>query len=227
MAKGAAARLDEGRSFLERVVLSDEAVVDATDEITGRLLESARDLFRRVGVQRATMEDVARAAGYSRVTVYRRFASKDALVEQVIAWEFRRYLSRFLEDIRQARTVEDRVVTGFVISLRAMRENSLIGGLLSAEPGSVLAAMVGEQGRTLATERAFLAGQLRREQQAGNVAPDLDVELVAEMMVRVSTSFLVTPSEIVDLDDEDQLARIARWFLVPMLTAPTVARATG
>jgi AcrR family transcriptional regulator len=215
---------DEGRSFLERVVLSDGARVDDSDEITGRLLESARDLFRRVGVQRATMEDVARAAGYSRVTVYRRFASKDALVEQVIAWEFRSYLGRFLDDIKQARTVEDRVVTGFVTSLRAMRENSLIGGLLSAESGSVLASMVGEHGRTLATVRAFLAGQLRREQQAGNVARDLDVELVAEMMVRVSTSFLVTPSEIVDLDDEDQLARIARWFLVPMLTAPAVVR---
>lgn len=220
MGQGAATPLDdEATSFFERVVASD-AAVDETEEITARLLEAARDVFTRVGVQRATMEEVARAAGYARVTVYRRFATKEALVEQVVRWEFRRYFNRFLDDIRQARTVEDRVVIGFVSSLKAMRGNSLVGGLLSAESGSVVASMVGEQGRTLATVRAFLAGQLRREQAAGNLAADLDVELVAEMMVRVSTSFLVTPSEIVDLDDEAQLADIARWFLVPMLKAP-------
>ncbi len=38
------------------------------------------------------------------------------------------------------------------------------------------------------------------------------------MMVRVSTSFLVTPSLIVDLDDDDQVGALARQFLVPMLT---------
>lgn len=62
-----------------------------------------------------------------------------------------------------------------------------------------------------------VAGQLRREQDAGNVAPSVNVDIVAELMVRVCSSFLVIPSHIVDLDDEDQLGDVARQFLVPML----------
>jgi hypothetical protein len=109
------------------------------------------------------------------------------------------------------------VVVGFVSSLRAIRGNSLIGGLLAAEPDLLVPSLVGDEGRTLGTVREFIAGQLRREQAAGTIATDLDVDLVAEMMVRISTSFLVTPSGVVDLDDDEQVAVIARRFLVPMI----------
>jgi hypothetical protein len=51
------------------------------------------------------------------------------------------------------------------------------------------------------------------------VPGDLDTDLVAELMVRVSASFLAIPSEVVDLDDDAQLAAVARRFLVPMLRA--------
>ena len=67
--------------------------------------------------------------------------------------------------------------------------------------------------------REFVAGQLRREQDAGNVAGDVNVDVVAELMVRVRSSFLVIPSHIIDLDDEEQLRDVARQFLVPMLGA--------
>ena len=44
-----------------------------------------------------------------------------------------------------------------------------------------------------------------------------DVDLVAEMMVRISASFLTVPSRVVDITDDAQLAAVARQFLVPML----------
>jgi hypothetical protein len=108
-------------------------------------------------------------------------------------------------------------VVGFVSSLRAVRSNPLIGSILAAEPDVLVPSMIADGGRTVATVRRFLAGQLRREQEAGNLAGDLDVDLVAELMVRISASFLAIPSETVDLDDDDQVAAVARQFLVPML----------
>lgn len=191
--------------------------VDDAEEFSTRILDAAGDLFARLGIQRVTMEQVARAAGVARVTIYRRFATRDDLVEQVVRREFRRYFDQFLRDIKQAETVEDRVVVGFVSSLSALRGNSLIGGLLAAEPDLLVPSLIGDQGRTLGTVREFIAGQLRREQAAGTVAADLEVDLVAEMMVRISTSFLVTPEGVVDLEDQSQVAEIARRFLVPML----------
>ncbi len=204
-------------SLLRRALTDASAPVDDLDGTSVRVLDAAFDQLCRVGIQRTTMEDVARRAGVSRITVYRRFTTKDALVEQVVRREFRRYFDQFQNDIKEARSVADRVVLGFVSSLRAIRGNPLIGGLMAAEPGALVVSMVGDDGRTMATVREFVAGQLRTEQRAGTVAGDLDVELAAELMVRISASFLITPSQLVDLDDEAQLADLARRFLVPLL----------
>jgi AcrR family transcriptional regulator len=204
-------------SVLERAYTDAIERVDDTDDTRARILDAAYEQFSRMGIQRSTMEDVARRAGVSRITVYRRFATKDALVEHVVRREFRRYFDQFLVDIEQARTVAERVVLGFVSSLRAIRRNPLIGGLIATEPDLLVASMIGDGGQTLATVRQFVAGQLRREQHAGAVSTDLDTDLAAELIVRVSASFLVIPSHVVDVDDDEQLAAVARRFLVPML----------
>ncbi|MGK5554490.1 TetR/AcrR family transcriptional regulator [Actinomadura kijaniata] len=213
-------------SLLERAYTDAVERVDDADETRARILDAAYEQFCRMGIQRSTMEDVARRAGVSRITVYRRFATKDALVEQVVRREFRRYFDRFLVEIRQAETAADRVVLGFVSSLRAIRGNPLIGGLIATEPDLLVASMVNDGGRTLATVRRFVAGQLRREQRAGHVSGDLDIDHVAEMMVRVSGSFLAIPSRLVDLDDDGQLTALARRFLVPMLEPPPAPEGT-
>ncbi|MFF8449856.1 TetR/AcrR family transcriptional regulator [Streptomyces leeuwenhoekii] len=212
-------------SLLEIAFAEAVEGADQDDEIVTRLLDAAYEQFCRMGIKRSTMADVARLAGVSRITVYRRFATKDVLVEQVVRREFRRYFDQFIVDIQGARTVADRVVLGFASSLRAIRHNSLIGGLLAAEPDAVVPSMTSDGGRTLAAVRQFVAERLRREQQAGTVAGDVDVDLVAEMMVRVSASFLVIPSHVIDLDDEEQVCAVARRFLVPMLGPPPRAHA--
>ncbi|WP_346046925.1 helix-turn-helix domain-containing protein [Actinomadura chokoriensis] len=211
----------QGReSVLERAYTDAVEQVDDKDETRTRVLDAAYEQFSRLGIQRSTMEDVARRAGVSRITVYRRFATKDALVEHVVRREFRRYFDQFLLDIGRAETAADRVVLGFVSSLRAIRRNPLIGGLIATEPDLVVPSMISDGGRTLATVRQFVAGQLRHEQRAGTVSADLDIDHVAELMVRISASFLAIPSHLVDLDDDEQLAALARRFLVPMLDPP-------
>ncbi|WP_020495605.1 TetR/AcrR family transcriptional regulator [Sciscionella marina] len=207
----------DSESILDRAYTEALGQAADADEVSIRLLDAARTLFSRLGIRRCTMEDVARQAGLSRITAYRRFATKQTLVEQVVRREFRRYFDQFLLDIREAATVADRVVLGFVSSLRAFRRNPLIGGLIATEPDRIMPSMINDSGRTLAAVSQFTAGQLRREQQAGHIRAELDVDLIAEMMVRIATSFLSTPSHTVDLDDEAQLADLARRFLVPML----------
>ncbi|MFD6894035.1 TetR/AcrR family transcriptional regulator [Rhodococcus sp. NPDC060086] len=209
-------RIPASESLLERAFLEAVERADEVDAVRTRLLDAAYEQFCRSGIHRSSMEEVARRANLSRVTLYRRFESKDALVEQVLLREFRRYFDQFLIDIRTARTVADRIVLGFVSSLRAIRTNALIGGLLDAEPTLLAGSLVGD-GRMLAIARQFVAAQLRRERQAGTISHELNLELTAEMMVRIAASFLMVPTDIVDLDDEEQLAAIAREFIVPMI----------
>ena len=212
--------LSEPESLLERAYADAVGQVEDHDTITTRVLDAAYEQFCRMGIRRSTMEDVGGLAGVSRITVYRRFATKDALIESVVRREFRRYFDRFLIDIEQARTVSERVVYGFVSSLRTIRAHPLIGVLLDDEPDAMAPSMINDGGRTLATVSTFVAGQLRLEQQAGHITPDVEVERVAELMVRVSASFLIIPSHLVDLDDDAELRAIAEQFLVPMLRLP-------
>ncbi|SDX95194.1 regulatory protein, tetR family [Amycolatopsis xylanica] len=205
-------------SVLERAFAEALAQEPGADETTARILDGAYEQFRRIGIRRSTMEDVARRAGVSRITVYRRFTTKDALVEQVIRREFRRYFNEFLLEIKQADTVADRVVLGFTSALRAIRGNPLIGGLMDIEPDVVVPSMISDGGQTLAAVQRFVASRLRLEQRAGTVSPKVDVEVVAELMVRLSSSFLVTPSQVLDLDDDAQVQALARKYLVPMLS---------
>ncbi|MDL9937996.1 TetR family transcriptional regulator [Gordonia sp. ABSL1-1] len=207
-----------GDSLLERAYLRAIGRTDTDiDPTAEKLLDAAFELFCRSGIQRTSMERVAQCAGVTRVTLYRKFATKDVLVEEVVLREFRSYFDDFLTDIRDATTVADRVVLGFVRSLRALSGNPLISGMFATEPEMLIGSMIGDDGRLFATVRGFVAGQLRREQHAGNVDADIDVDLIAEMMVRISASFLTVPSRIVDITDEDELATIARMFVVPML----------
>lgn len=207
----------ESGSMLARA-LADVAEPIEDEAVTAKLLDAAAEQFRQIGIRRTTMEEVANRAGVARITVYRRFANKDALVEQVVRREFRRYFDQFVLDIADAAdAAAERVEIGFASAMRAIRGNPLIGGLLTVETDSLVHSIVGDGGRTVATIARFVAGQLRREQRAGNVPAEVEVDLVAELMVRTSTSFLVTPSEVVDIDDEAQLRALARLFLVPLI----------
>lgn len=190
----------------------------ADDPTQVRLLDAAREVFCRVGMQRASMEEVARLAGVSRVTLYRKFATKNALAEAVVTREFRHYFDVFRREVTAEPTAADRVVFLFVSSLRTIRGNPLIARLLVTEPEQLIGA-ADVTARMVASVAGFVAAQLRIEQAAGHVPAELDTAVTAEMMVRISMSFLTIPSLLIDTDDDTQLAAIARRYLVPMLGA--------
>lgn len=210
-------------SLLERAYTQAIEPIDDTDATRTRLLDAAYDQFCRMGIQRSTMEEIAKRAKLSRITIYRKFDTKEALVDQVVLREFSRYFTRFIDDVADAPTVADRVTLGFVSSLKTIRTNPLVAGLIETDPTSFAGAIIGTDGEMLSAVQTFVAGQLRREQASGNVTAEIDVDLVAEMMVRITGSFLAFPSRIVDLDDDAALTMIAHRFLVPMLTVPRPA----
>lgn len=187
------------------------------DKTRAKLLDAAYAQFCETGIAKTSMEEVARRAGTARITIYRKFDSKDALVDAVMLREFRSYFGEFLNEMLQADTVADRVVAGFVTSLRTLGCNPLITRLLEIEPAAVPGAVGGGHSRTMFEVRDFVAQQLRAEQAAGTIAPTVSTTLAADLMVRITGSFLTSPSDLVELDDEAALAALAREFLLPLV----------
>lgn len=190
----------------------------AEDPVARRILDAALEQFTVFGLRRSSVDDVAKRAGVSRVTVYRRFQSKDTLVEQTLLRENSRFFQQLDAAVAALPTMEERVVEGFVVALRHTRAHPLFGGLLRLEPEVVLPYMTVNGGSTLSATVDYLTGHLRRAQQAEG-RPDDDPRPVAELMVRVAVSFLLNPAGCIEMEDEDQARAFARRYLAPLLNA--------
>lgn len=192
-------------------------VAEREDKTRTKLLDAAYEQFCATGIARASMEEVARRAGTARITIYRKFDSKDALVDAVILREFQRYFGEFRAEMAKAQTAADRVVAGFVTSLRTIGRNPLITKLLEIEPASVPGLVGGGDSRTMFQVRDFVAHQIRIEQEAGTIGAEVSTMLAADMIVRITGSFLTSPSDLVELDDEAALTAVAREFILPLV----------
>jgi AcrR family transcriptional regulator len=60
----------------------------ATERIADLVLDAARACVLAVGVRRTTFSDVARRAGVSRMTLYRRYPDLEALLSALMTYEF-------------------------------------------------------------------------------------------------------------------------------------------
>ena len=187
-----------------------------TDETSERILAGALAQFEDFGVRRTTMEDVARRVGMSRVTIYRRFSTKDALVEAVLLHECAGFFVALDAAVAGLPTTDERLVEGFAFTLEFLRSNVLLGRLLTTEPESLLPHLTLEAGPILGAAREFLADRLGQEISEGRLAP-LDVEVAGEMLVRLVLSFLLTPESIVPLDTPQAARDFASRHLAPSL----------
>jgi AcrR family transcriptional regulator len=185
------------------------------DPTTDRITAAALGQFEDFGIRRSTIEDVARRAGVARVTVYRRFESKEALVEAVVLGEAQRFFAELEAAVARFGSVEDRIVEAFAHTLAAAREQRLLNRLLATEPEMLLPHLTTGGGSVLAAGRAFLARQMRL---AGTDVPPREVDAVAELVARLVLSFLLTPESAVKLENPREVRRFARRYIAPLMT---------
>ncbi|GAB3290221.1 TetR/AcrR family transcriptional regulator [Parasphingorhabdus pacifica] len=195
--------------MLQRALLAEDADVD---ELAGRVLDAGLACFSERGLRRSTVEDIARRARVSRVTVYRRFENKTVLVEAVLLRECRRCLAALDEAVTGTELLEERVVEGFVFALRYAREHPLVGGLLRSEAEEVLPYLTVRSGTALGVVREYLAEHLRAVGRA-----EFDPVGVAELMVRIVVSFVLTSESAIELNSDEDLRRFARGYLLPLV----------
>lgn len=192
------------------------------DNPDGALLDAAAELMTRYGLRRWSMEEVAEVAGVGRATLYRRFPSRDDLVNAAIAREANRFFSEVAAAVASTDGVVEKVVEGFLVGMRIARE-SLVPGLFENDRSTALslftAAPVLELGRAaLVAQYRALAAFNPRDQQAA------EIELVAEVLVRLAMSFVLIPGSVIDFEDPGKtrraLTRIVRPLLLPPENAP-------
>lgn len=166
-----------------------------------------------VGLRRVTMEDVARRAGLGRATLYRHFASKDALVQAIILSEAEAFFAALDGAVADCETDEERLTEGFAFAIDYVRNHALLAKLLRTEPETLLPYLIGGgQLITIATEAVAqrIHGDASRSER--------DHE-TAELLVRLVLSLALTPQSGLGAEDRRGAITLARRHLVPSLRA--------
>jgi len=196
----------------------DPEVRTEGDTISNRVLDAALELAAASGLRNLTMDDVARRARVGRMTVYRRFGARGALIDALAVRECRRCVAAISGAVDGASGASDRLAALFTATLTVIREHPLLARLASVEPEALLFELTGDDGAVFRLVREFLVGVIRDGQDGGELI-DGDAEVLAELALRLGASFVLIPDSVLPLDDEPATREALRSLLAPMLTA--------
>jgi AcrR family transcriptional regulator len=110
----------------------------AADLTTEAILDAAIVEFEQHGFRRVALEDVARRAGVSRTTIYRRFANKDELVGAVVERENVALFADIAAELKQAGPQSNYYVEAFTLSILRFRRHRVLNRMMTDEPALVL-----------------------------------------------------------------------------------------
>jgi AcrR family transcriptional regulator len=180
-----------------------------------RIVDGALGCVARQGIAKTTVDDIARAAGLSRATVYRTFPQgKEGILAAVVETETARLFSSLAVAMGEATDLEDVLVAGMVETARWLRSHEALGYLLEHEPGAVLPFLTfNELDRVL-----FVAGDLAAPFFARWLEPE-QASRAAEWAVRIVLAYCSDPSPYADLTHPADTRALVRAFVLPGILA--------
>jgi AcrR family transcriptional regulator len=184
----------------------------APRDLEPRAVAALLTCVARQGLRKTTLDDVAREAGCGRATLYRYFASKQALLAAAGHAEATRIVGALHDAAAAADTLDDAVVALLVTAGTELGGHRALRFVADFEPDWLLPHLAFTGGdRFLAAAAAALAPTLRRF-----VGAD-DAPRAAEWIARVGLCLLCSPASPLALDDEASVRAYAREFIVPAL----------
>jgi AcrR family transcriptional regulator len=189
---------------------------DTADDSTTAILDAALAEFTEFGIRRTSIAEVAKRAGVHRATVYRRYPTKDELVSAALLRWAGGFFAAVADAVAHLPTVEERLVEGFTVCHRTIRDDPFAARMLSSEPEVTLPFLTINGGPIIAAVRDFLVAQRRA---AGDDRHDITE--TAEIGARLGLSLLLTPESSFDLQTDEQRRDFARRHITGTPPAAT------
>jgi AcrR family transcriptional regulator len=185
------------------------------------VLDAVKVCCERWGVDKVTIDDIAKQSSVSRATLYRMFpGGKDVLFEAHRVYELDQFMTVLVEHLEGVDTLEEVVVQTVSAALRELRADEHLAIMLASEPGAVVSDLtVDGLPRIIRVASAYLAPFL------DPYLPRAQARSLIDLLSRLVISYFLAPSDMVDLTDTDE----ARRFLAPFLpqVLPRVDEATA
>jgi AcrR family transcriptional regulator len=184
--------------------------VSTTELDDDDVLEAARATVLDFGVRRTTVSEVARRAGLSRMTVYRRYPDGAALMRALMTREFGAVLERARSEALAQPTGRDRVVAAATKTVELMQTHPLLLRLLELEPEVLLPYLTERIGRFQAIARESLTAAIADAQADRSVRAGDPAALAAT--IELSGRGLVVAARA--LADAERADAVQQWRLM-------------
>ncbi|WP_447005423.1 TetR family transcriptional regulator [Saccharothrix isguenensis] len=161
-------------------------------ELTRALLDAAAELLAAHGSRGLRMAEVAVRAGVSRQSVYNEFGNKERLVQAVALHKTTEFLDGVRERLLGTPDPLEGLREGIRFAFDLADEDELARSVLTGANAEDMLPFLTTRGRPVLTQATTVFGRHIRRHWPD--LPDRRVHLVAETIVRVALSHLLTPS---------------------------------
>jgi AcrR family transcriptional regulator len=173
---------------------------DGADHIEQLLLAAAAEIVATRGTRGLSVTELARAAGVSRPTVYRRWESADDVLRALIAHRMQQVITAVGPQAADRAAIVDKVVR-FGDLFHADR---LFGRLLDTEPEVFTRYAFQRIGRSQRVVLEWLAANITAAQQGGTVRAGSATDM-AVMVLLVSQSAVLSHKTVTTVIEADAL----------------------
>lgn len=184
------------------------------------VLDAARDCVLAVGVRRTTLTDVARRAGVSRMTIYRRWADVRTLVGDLMTREWASVIERVAPP-DDDRPVRSQIAEALAAGTHEMREHPLFHKIIDVDPEVLLPYLLQRRGATQDAILTVVERALRAGHQDGSVRTDHPGRQARSVLLVVQ-SFVMSAHTMTDDDAtlsaaafDEELRQILERYLSP------------
>ena len=185
------------------------------DPTGAKILDGVLRVLGDFGVKRATVELVAKYAGVSHMTIYRRWPSKSELLTAAVVGEFTALLdTEFGRSAEHGETFAERALAAFTGVVWAVQNHPVVQRELTTDSGEQALA----SGAVVETAVPLVTGRLTSLAAETGESPH-DLDAVADVFVRLAHSLVAVKRSDQPLADLDELAAYARGRFGPYLQA--------
>lgn len=165
----------------------DGAAVRGTDDTENAILDAAAECVLAFGVRRTSLSDVARRAGVSRPTVYRRWPDRQALVADLMTRELATVFAGAARPRAGAGPVREQAVGQFLAAAAELRAHPLLTKIIQVDPELLQPYIFDRLGASQRVALGFIAERIRAGQREGSIRAGDETAMSAVVLLTVQS----------------------------------------
>jgi AcrR family transcriptional regulator len=175
------------------------------DDTENAILDAAAECVLAFGVRRTSLSDVARRAGVSRPTLYRRWPDRQALVADLMTRELTAVFGTAAgHEADRPGEVRAQAVGQFLAAAAGLRAHPLLTKIIQADPELLQPYIFDRLGASQRMALGFVAGRIRAGQRDGSVRAGDAAAMSATVLLSIQSlvlsartmAGLLTPSQL-------------------------------